>query len=654
MTVLASANEADIASRWYHRFMKAYVQKSPFTKRWITYKDAYIGDYFKNVNLPEYKTNAISNYIFATVETIRPLMVDNDPKFQALPRQPEGMDASGDMQEVFSYEWDREDMNLKLYRELINFLTIGTMIFYVPWDSKEKEVRSIPVSPFNIFPDPLATSIEDAEYIIYPRYMNEVVLKRLFPKKADKLIGGDVKYSEFVNDNSKNATLDNQILVLEIWTMDYENENYDNNDAAVIKNKNSKGRKLIICPELGIVLEDVANPYDDGELPFVMIKDYDLPGQFWGEGEIFQLLSPQKQLNDINNAIIDNAKTTANMPWIIDKNAGIPFGKITGRPGLVLRKNPGTEVRREQPPQMPMYVTNAVDVFKNDIQNISGIYDTLRGDSATGVYTAQGILALQEAGTVRIRLKVKLMEAGLGKLCQKWKSRMTQFWKENRWINITLTDGTYDLKLFTVDKLKFDYYIKLTAGSTTPVNRSAMLDLMIRLAQTPMPDGQNIVDREAVVQYLPEEIKAGTLRRMKGENQNIVALQQQMEEMSQQMQQFFQQDQQDDQQTMSTLEELTKAIEQLNQQIIQLKREHDKIKQEELEKQKADMKYNEGYKDAEKLYQQDAEKQMQAIQQDSGMQNQLPEEMLTGLEDMTDDELVVLMQSNPEIIDLLK
>ena len=32
----------------------------------------------------------------------------------------------------------------------------------------------------------------------------------------------------------------------------------------------------------------------------------------------------------LNNAIIDTAKTTANMPWIIDKNAGIPFGKIIG------------------------------------------------------------------------------------------------------------------------------------------------------------------------------------------------------------------------------------------------------------------------------------------------------------------------------------
>ena len=54
-----------------------------------------------------------------------------------------------------------------------------------------------------------------------------------------------------------------------------------------------------------------------------------------------------------------------------------------------------------------------------------------------------------------------------------------------------------------------------------PVNRGAMLDLMIRLAQTPMPDSQNLVDQKLVVEYLPEEIKAALLRRM-GDKQVVL------------------------------------------------------------------------------------------------------------------------------------
>ena len=661
-------SEQQLCSIWNFKFKNSMIHKAPYTKRWLTYLDAYKGDYFKNLNIPDYKSNMISNYIFSIVETIRPIMLDNDPKFQSLPRQSAGMEFSTDVQEALTYEWDRENMNPKLYRELINVLVLGTAIFFIPWDAKQKDVKSVAVNPFNFFVDPLATSLDDAEYTIYANYVNEVVLKRLYPEKADKLKGGSINYSELVLENDKNAMIDNQILVLEINTKDYEIETKIDGDEKITKNLYPKGRVLTLCPELGIVLDDKHNPYDDGEFPFEIIKDYDIPGKFWGEGEVAQLISPQKHMNDLNNAIIDNAKTTANMPWIIDKNAGIPFGKITGRPGLIIRKNPGSEVRREQPPQMPMYVTNAVDVFKQDINSISGVYDPLKGEGTTGVYTAQGILALQEAGQSRIRLKVKLMEHGLGRIAQKWFSRMRQYWKDDRWIAVTNADGSYNIKQFVKTILNYDYNIKITAGSTMPVNRSAMLDLMIRLAQTPMPDGQNLVDREAVSQYLPSEIKSAMLKRMQNSNQTLAQLQQQVDELTQQLQQFAQQDQQDDKQTISVIEEITASIEKLNQQILQLQSKHDKIEKDKIEEEKIakikEESYNEGYKDLEKIYQNNEQNTQTTseplnptevgVNNPNGINNGLPDEILTGLENMSDDELALLMQSNPEILDLLK
>lgn len=645
------------------------VHKAPYTQRWITYMDAYRGDYFKNISLPEYKSNMVSNYIFSTVETIRPIMIDNNPKFQSLARQPEGMKFSNDCQEALTYEWDREDMNAKIFRELINVLVLGTSVIFIPWDSDKKQIRGIPVNPFNIFTDPLATCVEDAEYIIYAKYMNEVMLKRMYPEHADKLTGGSVNYSELVYDNDADAQLDNQILVLEIYTKDYEKEEYIFNNEKVTKSKYPNGRQITMCPVLSMVLDDKPIIYNDGEFPFETIKDFDVPGKFWGEGEAVQLLSPQIHINALNNAIIDTAKTTANMPWIIDKNAGIPFGKITGRPGLIIRKNPGSDVRREPAPQMPMYVVNAVDMYKDDIQQISGVYDTLKGDSATGVYTAQGILALQEAGQVRIRLKIKLLENSLGKIGRKWYSRMKQFWKEDKWLTITKADGSYDMKKFTKSILNYDYDISISAGSTMPVNRPAMLDLMIRLAQTPMPDGQQLVDREAVAQYLPSEIKATMLERMNGkENQSIAELQQgmqqigeQMQQMMQQLQAFQQQDAKDDKETLGTLEEVTSAIEGLNKKILQLQQEHDKLVEEEKQQKIKDDSYNEGYKDAESVNTNQpvtppmtdgsTEVQPEGQVDDFG---KIPDEMLEGIQQMSDEELQLLLAKNPDLETLLK
>src|SRR5690554_8129081 len=124
-------------------------------------------------------------------------------------------------------------------------------------------------------------------------------------------------------------------------------------------------------------------------------------------------------MNELNNAVLDNAKANENMPWIVDKNAGITKGGITNRPGLIIRKNPNSEVRREQPPGMPNYVINAIESYKGDMEQISGIFNTLKGDSETGVYTAQGILALQEADRKSTRLNSSHVRISYAVFCLK-------------------------------------------------------------------------------------------------------------------------------------------------------------------------------------------------------------------------------------------
>lgn len=629
--------EAQLASFWNMKFKNAMVAKSEYTKKWNRYIDAYDGKYFKKKNNPEYKSDFVSNYIFSIIETIRPIMLDNDPKFQAIPRQPEGLKYSNDWHEGLSYEFDREKMNPKLYSELIRSLTIGTSVWFLPWDSDEKNVKAVPFNAFNLFPDPLATSPDDAEYLIYATYKHDELLRRKHPKHADRLRGGDINYGELVNENNDNgARIDNQILVLEVWCRDWTTIDVEENGKKDKKQKYPNGRVITLCPEINVILSDKKNPYKDGKFPFKLLKDYDIPGKFWGEGEVAQLLSPQTYINELTNAIIDNAKHTANMPWIIDKNSGIGVGKITDRPGLVIRKNPGSEVKRDQPPSMPAYIGNMVDTIKGDMEQVSGVFDTLKGNSETGVYTAQGILALQEAGQARVRLKVKLLESFLGELATLWCSRITQFWGEDRWIRVTKPDGSYDYKMMQKGFKEYDYDVKITAGSTMMMNRGAMLDLMIRLAQTQMSDGEGLVDREAVIHFLPQEVKSSLMNRMKDKNVKLEELQQQVEEMTEKSDST-------DEETMGVVEQMLSAIEQLNNQILQLQKDHDKLMEEKKEEEKINQTkekaYNEGYKDAEGL----------ASQEESV---DIPDEILEGLEDLSDEELELVLQNNPQLASL--
>ena len=544
----------------YTKFKQAYVAKAPLMTKWKEYMKAYEGTYFKNDNRPDYKSDQVSNFVFSTIEAIRPIMTDNNPKFLAIPNNPQGQDFSSDVQMALDYEWDREKMATKLPAQLIPMLVYGTAVWFVQWNGKDGEYGNInvrPVDPFNIFPDPLAEDVDSAEFIIYATYKNANQIKQQFPKKASAIEGSRISMSELVNNRDESDSQEeNQVLILEMWCRDWTT--MDENEDGEQTLKYPKGRVITCLPELGILLDDKKNPYKDGKFPFILMKNYDVPFKFWGTGEVEQILSPQMYINELTNQIIDNAKNTANMQWIIDKNSGIGQGKLTNRPGLVIRKNPGSEVRRDTPPPMPSYVRETIDVMKADIQDISGVLDSLKGEKQTGVVAASAILALQEASQSRIRLKIKIMESNLTELANMVYSRMQQFWKLDRWVRVTDIEGNPTFRQIGTEVLSNDFDVKVMAGSTMPVNKNAMMDLMIRLAQTNAEDGLPMVDRKAILEYLPLSDKKAITERF----EQMVAKQEQQQQQMQQQQLAQQQQgmQTEDRQQVAQLGELVQQL----------------------------------------------------------------------------------------------
>ena len=592
----------------YSKFKQSYVAKAPLMKKWQEYMSAYEGTYFKNESRPDYKSNQVSNLVFSTIEAIRPIMTDNNPKFIAVPTSPEGQEFSTDVQMALDFEWEREKLATKLPAQLIPMLVYGTAVWFVQWNGKEGEYGNInikPIDPFNIFPDPLAENIDNSEYIVYATYKNANQLKQMFPNKASAIEGSRINMSELVANRDENDSQEeNQVLVLEMWCRDWTTMDENVKDEQVLKYP--KGRVITCLPELGIILDDKKNPYKDGKFPFVLMKNYDVPFKFWGVGEVEQILSPQIYINELTNQIIDNAKSTANMQWIIDKNSGIGQGKLTNRPGLVIRKNPGSEVRRDTPPPMPTYVRETIDVMKADIQDISGVLDSLKGEKQTGVVAASAILALQEASQSRIRLKIKIMESNLSELANMVYSRMQQFWKLDRWVRITDIEGNPLFREIGQRVLQNDYDLKVQAGSTMPVNKNAMMDLMIRLAQTNAEDGLPVVDRKAIVEYLPVGDKKAIAERFselqaKQEQQQLeqqqAEQQLQQQQLAQQQQGMMTEDRQNVQQLGQMMQQFLQTLDMTSKQVDELIMDKENREKKEYESSIEEKGYKRGVQD---------------------------------------------------------
>ena len=106
------------------------------------------------------------------------------------------------------------------------------------------------------------------------------------------------------------------------------------------------------------------------------------------------------------------------------------------------------------------------------------------------------------------------------------------------------------------------------------------------------------------------------------------------------------------------------AVEGLNEQILQLSGEYDKMveegKEEDRIKKIQDDYYNKGYSDAESIYD-----DMLGTSEDEGdivgegdiedaNSVEMPEEMLMGIENMSDEELSLLVEKHPNILELIK
>ena len=662
----------------YSKFKQSYVAKAPLMKKWQEYMSAYEGTYFKNESRPDYKSNQVSNLVFSTIEAIRPIMTDNNPKFIAVPTSPEGQEFSTDVQMALDFEWEREKLATKLPAQLIPMLVYGTAVWFVQWNGKEGEYGNInikPIDPFNIFPDPLAENIDNSEYIVYATYKNANQLKQMFPNKASAIEGSRINMSELVANRDENDSQEeNQVLVLEMWCRDWTTMDENVKDEQVLKYP--KGRVITCLPELGIILDDKKNPYKDGKFPFVLMKNYDVPFKFWGVGEVEQILSPQIYINELTNQIIDNAKSTANMQWIIDKNSGIGQGKLTNRPGLVIRKNPGSEVRRDTPPPMPTYVRETIDVMKADIQDISGVLDSLKGEKQTGVVAASAILALQEASQSRIRLKIKIMESNLSELANMVYSRMQQFWKLDRWVRITDIEGNPLFREIGQRVLQNDYDLKVQAGSTMPVNKNAMMDLMIRLAQTNAEDGLPVVDRKAILEYLPVGDKKAITERFselqaKQEQQQLeqqqAEQQLQQQQLAQQQQGMMTEDRQNVQQLGQMMQQFLQTLDMTSKQVDELIMDKENREKKEYESSIEEKGYKRGVQDG-KMQTKEEEKEignpnefadmpvggMASADEPKGEPSQEEVQMMSALEnqqipDEVLQELLVLAKTEPEV-----
>ena len=287
---------------------------------------------------------------------------------------------------------------------------------------RSKVVPSIEaVSCWNLYPDPNATSMNDAEYIIQRHSFNREQFAALAKKPLFKTepirecleMGPNYQTRGFESSlyDRENITsiYKNRFEVLEYWgvidkkTADECGLTYEGTGDVVSVN-------IWICGNK--VLRMVENPFTPNRIPY-LVCPYELnPYQFFGVGIPENMQDSQQVMNGHARMAIDNLALSGNLIFDVDETLLSPGQDMKVYPGKIFRRQsgqPGSAIHGVKFPNTSNENLMMFDRFRQLADEATGIPSYSHG--TTGVQsttrTAAGMSMLMGAAALSIKTVIK-------------------------------------------------------------------------------------------------------------------------------------------------------------------------------------------------------------------------------------------------------
>lgn len=339
---------------------------------------------------------------FIVVETILPRIIraifSVDPPFKGKPVNPAADDQVDLVVALMDHQWDTTVDARTFLSEFSRYvLKYGTGLAKVVWsrDSVEDyveipeigpygptgrimgEVRQVkvndspkyvPVPLYDLWIEPMARNIQEAEYVIHRTWTPFTVLQRLERAKVyrntadilrlrdagDSSIGAEAQYrgpSGYGQDgrdyklkrSGRYSPFDYQdtfsplVEVVEYWGTIYGRDREGN--LVSIPNQ------LVTIADRKVLLRRGNNPYAHGKKPFVACSAHEDEDEFYGVGFI-EILEPTAQGHQaFVNLSIDNLVNNVNTQFLVGKGARLPYNSIRPKPHGIIPVNDINQIR---------------------------------------------------------------------------------------------------------------------------------------------------------------------------------------------------------------------------------------------------------------------------------------------------------------------
>lgn len=434
------------------------------------------------------RNRVFENLILPAVQNRQARLCKQPPKFEVRPEDSsnEAKDRARLDHKVLLQLWDDCEVNLKRLILTMWLQECGHAYLKVSFDDQkgrplydpqtqelvgyEGQILVEPVSSFEVFPDPLAQTLEDCQWIIQARVRKLDYFKTRYPErgalvKEESAWLLSIQYEQRINSLNNagmaggNTQLSMENAAIELTLYESRTE------------KHPHGRFVVVAS--GIVLEDKELPV--GEIPFAKFDDVMVAGKYYSEATITHARPLQDQYNA---TLMRRAQWTRRLlagKYIAARGHGLAPEALDDQSGEVVEYDnvPGTpEPHAIQVPTMPEYAYKETDDLKSSLYQIFGLSEISRGQIPSAGIPAIGMQLLLEQDETRVGVEVEQHEhsyARVGTLMLKYANK---FFKTNR--NLYEVDSNNDITVreFVGDDLSQNPEVRVVRGSTVPTSLS--------------------------------------------------------------------------------------------------------------------------------------------------------------------------------------
>lgn len=381
------------------------------------------------------------------------------------------------LNQVHPQVWKTINGQDRLIDMVMNAARYGAGYITVEWDPNAKggigDIGLKTWTPFHVYPDPDATSIEDATFITFCEEMPKATAEKMYGKK---IAGGENSYGDFAKYQEENSN--KTIRVYTTWIR--QGVDMDEGEPNLAPKQGI--RRLVTSGET--VLRDNTNIYWHGQIPVVFFPWTPKPNEFLGVGMVESMVDGQTSYNQLMYLMYANLIYTG-WNYVVTNREEIA-DQIDNTIGKVIpvEGDLNSTLKIERGKGFPQEARALAHDIKGTLYDIAGRPDApaeamMRSHPASGA--ALQTHAQQTLG--RMRLVGLAYRGALEKLSRLMLSLYQQFYHQDRVFRLTDDEGQATAFVFNREDVMGEWDVAVDMDATMPASSSERFERAMALLQ---------------------------------------------------------------------------------------------------------------------------------------------------------------------------